>query len=423
MTFNRNVTAIITLETLWSLGMAFLTFDILSALIYSTGGSPILVAVASTANGLLVYAPQIFVPYFQQRIRHYVGGAALGQGFIVFGYTLPAIALLVSENHALLRWMVVASLAMAGLGNAFCYPFYQQMRLRLFPPMFRSASYSTALFFSQIGGALGAALCIPVLNAADGPTQRNYLWCFVIAIALGAAATACFGLMRDPNPPPPRPAEIRPLGSFLREFVEIFRADRNLRVFLGSEWLNWLSGMGSTFVAFYAVTKFGESIAAPCSFARYVAAVAVVPLAHLVVTRLGARATNVAFYWCSIAMFVVLLFPATKPTILIASFLLGATGVFRVNYMFHLIAGLCPDADKSKYFALCNVAVAPAILIGPFLGGLVLKAGGSYRALFGLSIIPLVAGLWLVCKKMTDPAPPVEEAGAVPRVSLKRMTN
>jgi MFS family permease len=420
MKVDRNVALIIALEALWAFGVAFITFDILSALMYSLGGNAMLVALASTANCLLLYAPQLFVPYFQQRITHVIGGAALGQGFIVFGYLLTTLALALTDSQAILRTMIVVALAMAGLGNAFCYPFYQQLRLRLFPPKYRSASYSTALFFSQIAGTIGAALCIPVLNAGGGPSQRNYLWCFIVAICFTVLATCMFALMRDPHPPIPRPAEWKPMRSFLREFAEILRADRNLRVFLLSEWMNWLSTLGSTFIAFYGVTKFGEAIAAPCSFVRVIGAIAIVPIGHYVVTRLGARACNQWFYVCAIAMYVVLVFPATRTTFLFSAFLLGAVGVFRVNYMFHLIAALCPHPDKSKYYALTSVVISPMSLAGPFLGGLVLKLCGEYRVVFALAIVPLLIGLWLVWKKMTDPTPPAEEVGAVARVTLKR---
>ncbi len=423
MAISRNVASIIVLEVFWAFGVTFVSFDIISAFIYSMEGGAWLVALASTVSCLLLYAPQILVPYFQQRVTHPVGGSALGQAFIVAGYTLMAITLATTHSRPILLTMVVTVVGMHALGNAFAYPFYQQLRLRLFPSRTRSASYSTVLFFSQIAGTVGAALSIPLLNAGGGPTQRNYFWCFVVASVLGAIASLCFAFMRDPAPTPEPAVSVRPLSDFLAESVKIFRGDGNLRAFVVSEWMNWLSSMGSTFITFYAVGLFGEFIAAECNFVRVLGAILAVPIAHLVVSRISARAAIITFYLCSIALYLVLLLPPARWMILFATFLVGCAVVFRVNYMFHYVTGICPHDNKSTYYAICNTAVSPITVIGPLLGGLFVNILGGYRPVFAVAIAPLLVGLFLAWKVLKDPIAPSEEISVVPRVALKRMTN
>lgn len=423
MSVNRNVATIVTLESLWGLGAAFVTFDIISALIYRLGGGAMLVALASTASGVLLYAPQVLVPYFKQRIVHPVRGAALGQAIIVAMYVLVAIGLGLTTSSRILLTLVVLAVALSSLGNALNYPYYQQLRLRMFPPKARSKSYSTALFFSNSAGAAGAALCIVLLTAAGGPAHRNYFWCFALGSSLLVASTICYGMLRDSHPTEPAARELRPLSAFLREYVEIVRRDRNLRVYLLSECMNWMSSMGSTFMAYYAVSVFGQGIAPECSFWRTLAGIATVPIGHYVVSRFGSRAAIIVFYLCAIAALILFVVPAHKVCVLAAFFLLGSAVIFRVNYLFHFIAALCPDDDKTKYYAVCNVVVSPVILAGPFLGGVFLKVIPNYQVLFALSAVPLVIGFWVAARILRDPGAAVSEDGAVPRVTIKRMTN
>lgn len=266
----------------------------------------------------------------------------------------------------------------------------------------------------------------PASQRSWKPTFTNYFWCFSVGTILFIISTACYSLLRDPTPPDSDTSTHRPLGAFLREYLEIIRSDRNLRVFLLSEWMNWLSAMGSTFIVFYAVNIFGQRIAAQCNFTRFLAMILVVPLAHFIVSRLGPRKAIVMFYVCAIGMFIPLALPPSRASILASTFLLGCSLVFRVNYLFHFIAALCPDANKSGYYALCSFAVGPMILVGPFIGGTIVKLMGgtmdSYRLVFAISIAPLLVGLWLVWKVLKDPVDVEPAVDAVPRTALKRMT-
>jgi MFS family permease len=421
MILNRNVAWIIVLETLWGFGFAFITFDIISALIYSMGGSAMLVAIASTANVLLLYGPQLFVPYFQQRLTRVIGGSAVGQIFIVFSFVLMAIALGTASSKPLLRTSAVVMVACAALGNAFTSPFYQQLRLRMFPSRTRSASYSTVLFMGQIATTIGAGLSILLLTARGGPSQRNYFWCFLVASVLCSCSTVCYVFLRDPYPSAPV-SQTRQFRAFVREYLDTFRGDRNLRVFLLSEWMFWLSTMGSTFMVFYAVNCFGEGIAPRCSFARSLGLIAAVPCVHWIVSRINPRSAIITFYCIGIVLNILLALPAARSVLLFASTLIGAMTICRINYLFHFIASLCPQTDKMKYYALCSAVVSPATLVGPLLGGMLLTLLGNYRLLFAITIIPLAIGLWLATKVLKDPVSRPEEVGAMPRATLKRMT-
>jgi len=417
----RNVQFIVTLEVLWAFGSSFVTMDIISALVYAQGGSAGLIALVTASTGFLTNAPQLFVPYFQRRIAHPLVGAGMSQAFMASVWVVAAAMLWLATSPFWIMAAAIGAAASCGLGSAFNYPNYQQMRLRLFPSRTRSRSYSTVLFFSQISGMLGALVCVPLLNLGGKPTQQNYFFCFAVASCLFVLSTSCYVFLRDPNPPPQTAAK-RPLFTFLREYGDLLRADANLRVFLFSEIFAWLSGIGAGFLTYYAVRKFGESIAPQCTVARIAAGLIAVPLAHLLVTRLKPRVTMVAYYLGVIATFALILAPS-RFMVWAAMFALGAAMIFRVNYLFHLVAAMSGEADKAKYFALSSAVGAPFMLFLPALGAWVLRiTNDNYALVFALSAAPMFVGLAIVCLFLKDPPPQKVEVGAVPRVTLKKMS-
>lgn len=419
---DRNVVWILALETLWALGTSVASGDIQIALMSSKGAGATLVAVISILGCFLVYFPQLFVPWFQQRVRHCIGGAALGQGVYAASYFVVLGALIwVSSPRAFLAMLVVAAM-MAAMGNALNVPFYQQMRLRLYPARTRSRSYSTVIFSVGVAGALGAWVSIPLMNAWNGPGPRNYTVCYAVGSLLCAASTCCFLMLRDPNPTPPPPERSLTLAESLRELRAIWRDDRNVRMFTWSECANWLGSMGSTFFTFYAVQHFGQGIAAECGFARTAAMLFTVPLGHWLMTRWGPRSTILGYYAGVLLLCVLMALPPARATILLAFAVFGLALMFRLNYIFHFITSLGNHADKTRYYAICNAVISPFTILGPLLGRWFLGAThDNYRLLFAVSLVPFMAGAWIVWRHVKDPSGPEDEIGAMPRSSLKRM--
>jgi MFS family permease len=417
----RNVNGIITLEALWGFGASFVTMDILSALIYAQGGSAMLVAALVTGTSFITNAPQLIVPYLQQRVSHPIRGAGFSQAFMATGWVIATVVLCTATAPLWVMGAAIGAAVSGGLGSAFNYPYYQQMRLRLFPARTRSKSYSTALFFAQIAGMLGALACVPLLNWGGKPTQENYLFCFAVASVLFVLSTSCYLFLRDSNPPPKTAAQRR-LSEFLREYVGLLRGDRNLRVFLFSETFAWMSGIGAGLLTYYAVREFGEGIAPQCTVARCAAALIAVPLAHFVVTRLKPRVTMVAYYLCVIATFALILAP-WRVAVWAAMFSLGAAMIFRVNYLFHLVAAMSGESNRAHYFALSSAVGAPFMLFLPALGAWVLRVtNDNYTLLFALSAAPMFVGMAIVLLFLKDPPPQEADVNAVPRVTLKKMS-
>ena len=423
MSDRRNITFLIVLEGVWSFGNAFIAFDIISALIHSLGGGPLLVATASIGFSVLTCVPQLFVPYLQQRIARPIRGSALTQILIVASWGTLTIALAVTRSPKPLLAIIVGAMTVAGLGYALNSPYYQQVRLRLFPSRMRAASYSTLLFFSQITGTAGALLCVPLLTAGGGPTQHNYFLCFVIASVTFMLSTVCYAFLRDPHPPAAEPTPVwRPLSVFLQGYVEILRTDRRLRLFLWSESLIWLSTIGPTFLTYYAVGRFGEGIAAQCSLARIGGGIGAVPLAHWLVASVKPRGAMLAMYLCRIAVCVCMVLPLSRGLVWAATVLLGVAAVIQVSYTFHFVAALCDDANRTKYFALTGAAMGPVALLAPLIGAWLLQlTANNYPLLFAVSLLPLLAGGGLVWRCLTDPVGAEGEFGTVPRITLKRL--
>jgi len=212
------------------------------------------------------------------------------------------------------------------------------------------------------------------------------------------------------------------LTAFLSEYAELLRADRNLRWFLRSECFAWFSSIGAPFLTYAAVQRYGEGIAAQCNLSRYLLALLAVPIAHWAVTRLKARAAMVGYYVSAIAAFAFMMWPVTRWCALASIALIGAAGIFRVNYMFHFVAGMASDTNRTKYFALSCAVGAPFILVCPLLGTWLLNlTGNNYAVPFGVSGILMLIGLGIALYRLQDPGAPDSERGIVPRVSLKRL--
>jgi len=421
-TERRNVILLNLLEILWAFGAAFVTANVLAALIHSRGGGPTLMAVVTICTAVVGSAPQLLVPYLEQRIVHPVRGAALSQVLMVVGWGAIAVGLVFNTSNQQMLAVIIGAEILVGLGGALNYPFYQQMRMRLFPPRTRAKSYSTVLFSAQAAATVGAVVCVPVLNAGGAPTQHNYLVCYAIAGGMFILSTLCYLWLRDPHPTPVATPH-RPPAAFLREYGELLRSDRNFRWFLASESFAWSAGIGATFVAFAAVQRFGENIAAPSSLARCIISLVAVPIAHYVVTRFKPRGAMAGYYVSLIASFVLMMLPLSRWLAVIAIALDGAAMIFRVNYLFHFVGGLATDTNRTRYFALTNAIGAPFMLIGPLLGAWLLKmTGNNYSVPFAVSIGMLCIGLAIVRWRLRDPTSIEAEHGVVPRVTLKRLT-
>lgn len=419
----RNVVCLVLLEVFWCFGAAFIGGDILAGLIHSQGGGPLALAVVTICGSVLTAAPQLLVPFLEQRITQPIRGAAWSQASIILGFVGIAVALAMLKTPALILGVIVGAQMIIGLGNAVCAPYYQRARMRLFPPQARSASYSTVLFASNASAMLGAVWCVSVLNTGGAPTQQKYLICYLVATGMAVLSTGCYLFMRDPNPVAPPPTDRRSLASFGGEYVELLRRDRTLRWFLICECFAWLGTIGGTFLTFSAVQRFGEDIAAQCNLARIAAALAAVPVAHYLETRHGSRAPMLAHYVCLIAALVGMLTAATPALAIVAVGLCGVGMTCRVSYMFHFVAALTHDAQRTRYFALSNAIGAPFSLVCPLIGTWLLTiSGNNYAAPFGVAMVALGIGLVLVWRRLDDPTGD-DEQRVVARVTLKRLSS
>lgn len=420
----RNEIFLIALEVFWGFGFAFIGNDILTALVYAQGGGPTFIALMIISINFLSNAPQLLVPYLEQHIRHPVRGALWSQVVIVAGWGAIAVGLWLQLGPARVLGVILVAHVVMGLGQAVNYPYYQKARLRLFPVKTRSKSYSTVIFAAQLAGMLGALACVPVMKAGGGPSLHNYTVGYVIALVMFALSTVCYLFLHDSTASIPASTPARPLRELFSEYAGLWRTDKTLRIFMACECCAWLGTTGTAFLPYCAIRRFGEDIAAPANFGRYMAALVTVPVVHYLVTRCRARAALQGYYYSLLAAFALMLLPLGRTWAMAAIALISVATIFRVNYLFHFVAGMSTDANRTRYFALCNAVAAPFILTCPLFGSWLLQVSGqNYNFPFGVAVVFEITGLVIATRFLPDPEPPTTEVGTIPRVTLKRLAN
>ena len=219
---------------------------IMAALVHQLTGSSVAVGAVTTILRIGWLSPQLFVGYAAERrgssMAYYVAGgfgraACIGLLALVLmlGAVWPASAFAIAVLTVWTAYSFVSGLVAVP---------YNDIVARSIPPEKRSRLLATRFF----GGGL---LALGVAALADGfvgnlPFPASYAAIFAMASVLMVLSSSVFVAMGEPAGASSGPRQDA-FADYLRQGMQVFRADRRFRLFVYAQWFGGLVLMAMPF--------------------------------------------------------------------------------------------------------------------------------------------------------------------------------
>lgn len=382
---------------------------IVPAFLGRLGSGPVAVGAAATIARFGWLLPQLFAANYAQGLRYRKPIYLVGGGGRAVSLGLLAAVLLAwpatPDAGAMLPLLVVffalwtAYSFSAGLAGV---P-YNDVIARTIPSDWRSRLLAVRLF---AGGALavGSAFLVrEILREAPGPSLQPYALIFAAGAVILALSTVCFARIQEP---PAHAVDGRPaFGAFLREGLEVLRADRRFRLFLWAQLLGGVTRMSAPFYLLHAqrVSRVPELEVGTFLAAYMIGSVVLNPLWGWWGDRRGKLSLVRVLTWISAVsplIAIVLSFAAVAGSMSLAAyalifFFVGAAVAGDVVGELGYLMELSPDERRPEYSGYMNALVAPSRLL-PFAGGLI--ALWSFDLLFVIAVVGVVARLVVLAR-------------------------
>ncbi len=253
-----------------------------------------------------------------------------------------------------------------------------------------------------LGAAMGLGVSVlvlsPLLKYVDFP--YGYAWSFLIAGLCVSAGALFLGRSREAAPPEPRgPASP---GEFVRDLAATWRGSRGFKVFCLSAVLYAVggAGMGGCMIVPFFMRKAIQQLGADDFYVGV--ATSVLVAGQIVGAMLGGRLVDRTS--AKLLYFLNLVTSALTSLLAIyimdrglwlflAVFLLAGASRGMLSTCYHnCVLELVPVSQRPQAIGMVNFLRSPFMLLGPFLGG-VLLAGMGFEVLFLVAYC--VAGLLL----------------------------
>jgi len=332
---------------------------------------------ARKVAGLKKYKPFVFSMTVQERIPFFFLG--------LMTWFLPGAStqLRLIITFLLLTWQ--------GLGGGIAANAWQNMIGKLFPSEYRGAFFglqSAAANLFASGSSIAAGL---ILERFESPLDFTILF---FAAMIGFSISWYFlGLTREPDENPVPEVEIT--IPFWQTILEILRKDRSFRWFLICRSMLQFGFMASAFYTVYAVRvhNVSETTAGVLASVLMITQTVANPLLGWLGDRwsrkwllvLGAVACCLSCVLAWLAPSVGLFF------VVIILIGLANTAYWTVGLAFTLDFG--EEEQRSTYVGLANTLIAPATIIAPLLGGLLVDVFNYSVTFIVAAVISLLTAI------------------------------
>jgi len=367
-------------------GMSFISSTIILPLyVRHFTSSPLLIGLIpliTTAGYLL---PQLFVANAVERApRKKFFPVTLGfflERLPIF-LLAPAAYLLAVEKPVLALTTFFVLLAWNCFGVGIIVVGWQDMIAKLIPVEKRGRFFGITNFVGNGTGILGA-LAVPfVLDRFIFPT--GYVLSFALAAVLLLVSWILLSLAREPALFSSKPALSQ--LDYLRSLPSILGQDRNFRIYLLSQIVFSLSGMGTGFLVVYAVQTWDLPDA---SASRFTVALQIgLALANLFFgffsDRKGHKRSLEICLALSLLSFALSVFAPSSLWFFPIFFLRGATNAGIFISGISIVYEFTDPENRPTYIGLANTIPGIAGAIAPMIGGW-LAAATSYQAMFVLA--------------------------------------
>lgn len=387
-------------------------------------GAPAVGAAATIARFGWLF-PQLFAANYAQGVRHrkpiyLVGGTGRAVSLGLLAAILFAWPSAPGETAAPLMLLVT----FFGLWTAFSFiaglagvP-YNDVIARTIPSGWRSRLLAVRLFTGGVLAAAAGLLVRAILGDAPAASLQPYALIFGAGAVVLALSTACFARIEEPPAPAGRrrPA----FAGFLRDGLEVVRADRRFRLFLYVQWLSNVTRMSAPFYLLQArqVSGIPELEVGTFLAAQMVGTVVLNPLWGWWGDRRGKLSllkVLTGITAVSPLLAIALSLHGVPGSLALAGyalvfFFVGAAMTGEIVGDLGYLMEISPDERRPEYSGYLNGLAAPSRLL-PFVGGFVV-ALASFQLLFVLSALAVAARFLVLARLEAVPAAAAHETAA-----------
>jgi len=401
--FRRNFVVNVADMAFWSLGSACAsTATVLPLYLRHLTSNAVLIGLLPSLQFFGWRLPQAFTGNYVQRLprkKPFVLLISLNERipFLFLGLTTLLLAS-ISDDVALA--LVFFFLAWQALGGGLAATAWQELIAKIILPTHWGQFFGLSSALGAVLGLGGAALTGYLLSRY--PYPQGFAYSFLAAGFFTLFSWAALCLVVEPSDPSPSPPVS--FRQYLRQLPGIIKADVDFRNYLLVRSFGIFAGMGSAFLAVYAVDAYNLTDEAAALFTSIM--LISQALLNPILGRLGDKRSHkmvltIAFTAQTLSMVIA----ATAPTapVYMAAFSLKA--VADAAYMssgMPLVFEFAVDKVRPTYIGLANTLTAPPLVIAPLVGGAIATAGG-YTAAFWASCICGLATLLAWATLVKDP--------------------
>lgn len=407
--YRRNFAAVLADYTFFAIALAFINSStILPAFVRQLTDSPLLIGLNSTLQTGVWLLPQLIAAKYlggkAQKKRYLLIPTAIGRpGLLIFALALFAG---VARYPALTLALLFAGMTLFWLTDALATVAWFDIVGQIFPGNRRGRLFGLAQFLSGLV-TVGVGFGINhVLGSAGPPFPHNYAILFLAAGAFLMCSWCSMATLKERRAPV-KADDAPPQVTFLRRLGDIWRRDRNFRLFIAVRLLIGMHGLALPFYVIFATDRLGlgEGMIGSFTSAQVVGnMVGGVILGALHEKRGGRRAIQVGVGAGTLSPLWALLLPLWLPAghrymAYGYGLVFVALGVFQSTFMqgfFNYLLDMASAEERATYVALSNTIQGVILWPAALVGGVILEAtGNSYTVLFAITAVGM--GLGLLC--------------------------
>lgn len=284
---------------------------------------------------------------------------------------------------------------LAAIGGGFNLPAWFDLFSKLTPVSIRGKQFAYRTSLGALLGIIAGKISVEILDRVVFPINFSILFFIGSLIMLSSYLFLIQLIENEPNPP----RKTLDIKEFILNLPTILKKEINYRNFLIADALLIIGIVSNTFIAVYAIEKFGL----PESYAGVFTVVVMFSLMFgslifgMVADKFGHRINILIsaifiFFTCLIA----LISGSITSYYFVFFFSAVVTGILNVSRL-PLISELCNEDNRPTFVSLGNFITIPFVLSGIFAGWFAETWG--YESVFILSgIVALAASFWILFK-------------------------
>jgi MFS family permease len=374
------------LSLFWG-GDAFASLStVLPLFVSRLSDSSILVGLVPTLYWIGFVSPQMLVASYVRRWPRKKPFAMAAFGIQRLSmFALAAVTFALGDSHhfyLLLAFLLLYTFGCLGIGAGI--PPYQDMIAKVVPVEKRGRLRGWGVFAASALGVVAGFVARQVIEAQ--PFPHGFAICFAIAGLLGSISLLFASANREPSSRVP--VETPVIREYLARLPAILSADSNFRSFTWSRIAFSLALMAGPFLPIYALGRFAlpdqevGTLTAALMAGQMISVLtmgfAADRYGHRVILQVGALALACAFGLAMVAQ---------SPLVMLLAFgLVGCSNAAQQVSVTYIVMEMAPETDRPAYIAMSSTLVAPAVVLGPLLGGWIVGQA-SYGVLFGLAVV------------------------------------